>query len=575
MPYDILNQPAGSPDWMVYRSEPLVGGLNNRYQAQYIPTTAYSDGFNVDLDDVTRPSKRDGYSSAMGSAGLVTTNTRPSGLLYFNPSAAANRKIILPVNDHNKTYYATAIGGNWTEVFTAATASIDPTISETILYVVNDFVVMLRGAGANPVSINTSAVAVVGGGTALDPPASGVDGCSFQNRAFILVAGAPTRLYYSKLIPTGAGFNFGGVTASAQWDTLASPVAPNTMGSFQLSPERGGIPVACRPWNQTSILVWFDSCIEEVIPGTAYGTAFFDGATRKVIENNIGCCSAFGVVASGNEFFFPDQYAQIRSLQQTISGEQQGVVGKPLSEAVKGFIPDRVNMQQTAKIRSVIFRDKMYVAFPLDTSTEANGVAVYSLATRLWEGVWKLTNSVQRWMVSNLRGFGDELYFTDGNVATVPMPDSVEATKVYRMLDSSYGDNGQPFVFEYISAAYDFGCPELVKIPHLLELDVRGDGGLNVEVAAQLNEDGRWQGLTTTLVTPPTSTYWISYPMSYPLVNPGLAALARLRAHLEELDNSGRCRFLRFRVREQTLAKRCQIAGLRVLAEPQPYEMEN
>lgn len=560
MPYDQLN---AVPKFAVARSEPLAGGLVSRWQPQYVRLDAYTDGLNVDLDDITRPSRRDGYSSCMGTVGLSTVTARASGILYYNPSNQSNRKIIMPVDDHAKTYYATAIGGNWSEVLASTTISIDPNGSDTPMFVVNDFAIMVRQTG-EPVAIDSAGAAYIGPGNAWNPPDACVDGCAFLDRAYLLQRGAPNKAFYSSLLPTAAGFT-ASTTVNAQWSETS---LGDTNGYFPVAPQSGGLAMAIRPWNSTSLLVFLNTCIDEIIPGSVYGSAHGSGATRRLLETRVGCCSRDSVVPSGQEMFFADQYGQIRSLGQTVNAAQAGVLPKPLSEPISDYLPGRVNKQYLGKIRSVVFKERLFVAFPLDSSTEANALAVYSLANKLWEGVWQFTHAIGRFMVSDLRGFGDELYFVDGSTTTGPAG-GAEATKVMRLFDGEYEDDGEAIPFRYESPAMDFGVPELVKVPEMLEVEARADGGTTIQVSAQLDEDGIWQGVATQIVAA-GSGFWISYPMTYPLVMPQQAALTRIRSSLKDLRNSGRCRFFRFRVAESTAGKQMAIAGWRVVTRPQP-----
>jgi hypothetical protein len=544
---------------LVVIPEVYTDGMITRWQPQFLADTAYSFALNADLDDLTRPRRRDGYSkSGIGTGDLDNLTSRPSGGVYFNPSSVSSRKIFMAVNAHNAFYYATSLSGNWTNAQTGAAADIDPNSDDCVMFQVGDVVFALRGSG-EVASFNSSGVGLLSTGTGNSPPVNGVDGFSFLNRAWILASGDPPKLYYSILLPTAAGID-------TQWERT-TPSA--TSGFFSLAPEIGNRPVAARPWNNQSIVVWFEGSIEEVIPGSDFtaSSSFYTGAIRRVIEPKIGCCSRDGVVSSGQDFYFPDQFGQIRSLAQTVTADQAGVVSEPLSDRIKSEIPGRVNTTYLSKIRSVIFRDKLLVAYPRDGATEANAVAVFSLTHKIWTSIWVFPRPIGRWMVSNLAGIGDELYFFDGG--TTSNPTTAAATYLYRMFRSTYLDDTAAIPFTFDTKAFDFGRPDLNKHPHDLEVEIRADHGCSIEVFVQPDENGRWEELEESpVLSPSTGGTWISYTLTYPLVAP-VTALVRRTLPMSSDEKS---RFHRFRVYEDTGGKQVALTGLRFAAQPLAYQ---
>ena len=562
---DEMPKEAHGNQQLVTLSEAFMDGMITRWQAQFLADTAYSFALNANLDDITRPKRRDGFSkSGITTGDLDNLTSRPSGGLYFNPSSTGSRKIFLAVNAHNAFYYATSLSGAWTNAQTGAAADIDPASDDCVMFQVADVVFALRGT-SEVVAFNSSGVGLVSTGTGNSPPTSGVDGFSFLNRAWILTSGNPPKLYYSILLPTQAGID-------TQWERT-TPTA--TAGFFSLAPEVGAQPIAARPWNGQSVVVWFDSSVEEVIPGSDFTatSSFYTGAIRRVIEPKIGCCSRDSVVSSGQDFFFCDQYGQVRNLSQTVTADQAGVVAEPLSDRIKEEIPGRVNTTYLSKMRSIIFKDKLLVAYPRDGATEANAIAVFSLTHKIWTSIWLFPRPIARWMVCNIAGLGDELFFFDGG--TTSNPTTAAATYVYRMFRGTYLDDATAIPFEFETRAHDFGRSDLNKEPRFVEVDLRGDQGCSVVVSVQYDENGLYNELSSSpvLLTAGGGT-WIDYVpnMDYPLIAP-VTALARRTLQMTR-DNAtwGAARFHRFKVREATGGKSFALAGLRFAAQPKAYK---
>lgn len=553
--YDLLDRYATK--MLVWRSEPLAGGLYNDVRPQYIEERFYSDGLNVDLEDETEPSRRDGYIQTGNTLGDLSALTfRPSGGLDFNPSAGANRKIFMAVNGDNEIVWSPSLTGAWT----ATSPSVDPVIDECKMVQAGNMVFVLRGT-SEPVGIDDSGAATVGGGASDDAPDSGVDACYMFNRLWVLTRAAQTYLYYSALIPTAAG-----VDSGTEWAEGTS----TTAGRMVLTPESGNVPVGMTPWNQNSLIVLFSKCIEEVAidPADPYS-----GSVRRVIEPYFGCSSRDGLVPVGNELYFPDQFGQIRSLLQTVNAEQAGVAPDPLSRPISAIIPGRLTMSALSKIRGVVFKNRLFYAVPLDGLTEAFHVVVFSLARRRWEGLWKLDRAVRQWMVSNIRGFGDELYFFDGTVAGSPIAATAAATKFYRFFNGAYTDNGVTIPLSITSRAVDFGVPESNKHPEWVEFEYAAEAGCSIVAECQVDEDGIWQSLGDPKLVEGSGGSWITYPLTYPILPP-LTSLTRVLYHMPNLSNSGMGRFHRFRVTDVTSGKELALRAIRMGARVDNHEME-
>ncbi len=325
--------------------------------------------------------------------------------------------------------------------------------------------------------------------------------------------------------------------------------------------------MAARPWNNQSIVVWFDGSIEEVIPGSDFTatSSFYTGASRRVIEPKIGCCSRDSVISSGQDFFFCDQYGQVRNLSQTVTADQAGVVAEPLSDRIKTELPGRVNKTYLSKMRSIIFKDKLLVAYPRDGATEANAIAVYSLTHKHWQSIWVFPRPIARWMVCNIAGLGDQLFFFDGG--TTSNPTTAAATYLYRMFQETWTDDGSAVPFQFDSKAFDFSRPDLDKVPDFLEIEALAETGGSVQASAQYDENGRWLALEESPFELESGGSWITYTMTYPVTAP----LTTLHRKAMTMTSKPSARFHRFRIREETSGKKFALTGLRFAAKPQAY----
>ena len=553
MAYDLLNKVAGK--MLVWRSEPLRGGLLNDIRPQYLPEPFYSDGLNVDLDDETEPSRRDGYVVTGNTLGALSALTfRPSGGLDFYPSTGANRKVFMAVNGDNKIVYATSLTSAWVDTI----PTVDAVIDECKMIQAGNMVLVLRGSSA-PVGSDDTGAATVSGLAATDAPANGVDAVYLFNRIWLLVGSSQTYLYYSISVPTAAG-------VIGQW----AEGTATTGGRLVLAAEAGNVPVAMTPWNQQSLIVFFNRCIEEVAvdPGDPYS-----GSIRRIIEPYFGCSARDSVVSVGQELFFQDQFGQIRSLLQTVNAEQAGVSPDPLSRSISAIIPGRLTMSSLAKTRGVVFKNRLLFAVALDGLTEAFHVVVYNLAQKRWEGLWKLPRAVRQFMVSNIRGQGDELYYFDGTVAGSPLAATAAATKFYRFFNGAYTDDGAAIPWSFTTRALDGTVPESNKLPEWVEFEFDADAGATITAECQVDEDGTWQSLGDATEVFGSGGTWITYPLTYPILPP-LTSLTRALYHMPALENSGRGRFHRFRVGDGVAGKQVALRAVRYGFRVENFEME-
>lgn len=582
MAYGVLNIAAKGPDegttLAIFRSEPYTGGVVSRYSPQFIDDNQASRLVNVDLDDITRPKLRDGYLILGDStaemedginAGLLAK--RIAGFGYLQ-TATGTKLFFIAIDNgtSGRCYFRTnlAVGGSWSEALLSS-ASFYVNTADAIVFQANDGLVVIPDSATSPVVLNSSGVLFAGsGGTAnLNPPTGVVDGCYMLNRVWLFKQGTatlPPSLHYSKVLPAIDA------TWNAMFNQDGATVASSIAGRLQLSPNNGSGAVAVKPWNEASLICFFNNCIEEVL---VFPTSPQGGSERRVIESRWGCGSRGSVVTIGLNMYYLDQYGFYRALAQTVTGAQAGNADLPLSDPIGDELPGRLNKAYMSKVQAVAFKDKLYVAYPRDNATESRHVAVYSLARQRWEGYWRLNRPVGKWVVSGLRGQGDELWYSDASTNANISP------KLYRMFPGTYTDNGIGYFYRESSKALDFGQPECDKRVHAVQVEINGDPGATALVSVESDEDGVDQQFENELVVegpsgnsfPLTNADYTLSASSFPLMDPQPTVQEKKFRGSELGSEWGRGRTLRLTIRSTSSGKRFERMGWRIMAHVDAY----
>ena len=109
--------------------------------------------------------------------------------------------------------------------------------------------------------------------------------------------------------------------------------------------------------------------------------------SRVVVDKTIGCCSRRTVQTVGEDLFFCDQYGNVRSLNRTITDNNQGTKSLPVSAAVQTFI-DRINPNAFDTIVAASYDRYYVVSFPLDNAVTPSHTLVYDTINKAWYGPW-------------------------------------------------------------------------------------------------------------------------------------------------------------------------------------------
>lgn len=572
MPYNVQNDlfhaTKAAQSWLVERSVPVVGGLNNRFAPQMLQDGQLSGSINVDLSDPTRPASRDGYSTiASGQenidAGLL--DKRINGMGVLSPSGTADTSLVVTIPDagSGKTYRTTNTTGAWVEVATSAPASYDPGAASDVpmaqvndcLYILGSTPAAMDSAGLLTISTNTDDT--TGPDVLGSPPHNGVDICYAFNRAWILTttsAVGPPALNYSITLPTAAGLNASWARAEVYSDTTVA-------GRLLLSPNNSAVARGVLPWMGQSLIVFFDNSTEEVRLSSfgpsgepAYSDPF-TYAQRAVLEPRFGLIGRRAKAAMGQEIYFMDQYGSIRRLSRTVNDANAGVSPLPLSEQIAGELPGRLNLVHASKVIITIFRQRMFVDYPRDAATECSHRCIYNLAYGFWETVAAPRDPIGHVVVTDVRGAGangHEMFTSDGTSGA-----SAESL-VYRWYDGSYADNGAAIPYTETLRGFHFDRPESPKVFEDFELEAVATAGVEAHVDMQVDENGRWFRAAATWKAQVTPSSWPLTDSSFPLTDssfPLIDATPIVRRKVMSWEgfegvgeNGRRGRFARFRV---------------------------
>ena len=147
----------------------------------------------------------------------------------------------------------------------------------------------------------------------------------------------------------------------------------------------------------------------------------------------VGCVGKRAFAAHGNDVFFMAQDG-VRSVQRMQAAAAQWQLSAPISQPVQQYI-NRINKAAQSGIRASSYREFVFFAIPLDSSTVNNATLVYNTRLAAWLGCWTgWTPSA--WAKSRFNSvevfhFGD----TSGNVSY--WKDSADTNNASTYLDNN------------------------------------------------------------------------------------------------------------------------------------------
>lgn len=444
-----------------------MSGVVSRFDGRWTPEDSLLEGLNVDLDDPSRPCKRQGYTQLeAGTTGLLPA-TRLSGLGYLD--AGVGRRLLVAAQSESSgqiSYVRALSEPQWTPA-----ASFNVATDDCKMFQGNFLLWLLTGPSANMVVVGTDGVVTDCGNSNGAPPTGAVDGVSLFERIFLVDVDG---LYWSKIQVTVPDLE-----AETAFDRANLGNLTADKGFMRLAPPFGGQPKAMAVWNQRTLLVFYDTATLEIVVDAADPV----NSIVNVIEPRYGCSSRATVEVVGREVFFQDQYGDYRSLAQTITGAQQGVVAEPLSESIRPDVPGAFTPGQLAKSRSVLYRDRVYHMVATGTSEEAKTVWAFDLPRRHWYGPWELADGMSSMIISDIDG-------KEQRILAASASDTTPLT--YELFDGSYSDDGTAITYKETSRLIHGGSEEKNKQPRFVECFAKGGLDATVKVRLRTDENKVW-----------------------------------------------------------------------------------
>jgi len=270
-----------------------------------------------------------------------------------------------------------------------------------------------------------------------------------------------------------------------------------------------------QPFRNTNLVVFFADKIENLsVADTSLtiGTSAFTGWSRQVIDTRIGCAGHKCVVSTGEDLVFADQLGNIRSLNQTITDNQQGVKSLPISSLIQATI-DRINSAAIDKIAMEFYDRFVICGFPLDTATEVSHSYVYDVINRAWYGPWTGRFPAKSMTVATLTNPAAVAKYQNPSLY-LGSQNTTGPGLVYHAFDGTT-DCGEAILFQEITKRYHADQIEIDKFFRRFKDIYQATGSQEVKVEAR-KDGGDWKTLEGNVdLTGDTPSLPITFPFSF------------------------------------------------------------
>lgn len=246
--------------------------------------------------------------------------------------------------------------------------------------------------------------------------------------------------------------------------------------------------IAIREFRQNEVIVFLEDKIEELIVIDAgIAPANMTNWVRRTIDPLIGCGSRKSVATTGEDIFFVDQYANVRSIARTINDAAQGVKSLPISDPIQGFI-DRVNKPFLFNSVGWAWDRFYYIAFPLDDAYDASHVMRFDTTRGAWDGPWTFPRGIKDVTIGTL---------TDATASSSDKsPTIFIATnhggmgEVIRFKDGDETDSGTSIAYQSTSKRISYDVPDVKKSWRRLEIFAVGTDDIDLTISVNLDQTG-------------------------------------------------------------------------------------
>ena len=368
---------------------------------------------------------------------LVTINDL--GFSTTDPNGSA--KSITKTGDTTFTYSLTASGD---ETYTVSSSSV----------VTTDFTKVASGAYTQPVDLAATAFVItnglatvtvsntlsqgdivtlttVGGSTLEKGTEFTVSEATGSNFKFFVNSddvGSQTDVHFTKKISVGLGFSHMpappyavyhqrrlvmpfkfSVTGTDSFtsrgildeviasDILDTDTYDQIYAQYRFNAGEADFNVALHSFSEDNLMVFNRNSIHLIT-----NTTSLQGASTRLLTNEVGCVSRQSVQQVGNQVIFLSD----NGVYSTQFFDEYNLRGTetPLSEPINTTI-QRINKTYWQNSVAVYFDNRYFLAVPLDTSTKNNAIIIYNFLNKQWESIDQVNDS--DFHVSNLLVVGE------------------------------------------------------------------------------------------------------------------------------------------------------------------------
>ena len=310
---------------------------------------------------------------------------------------------------------------------------------------------------------------------ASDPPVGANILCWSGGRMFAAgfsgVSGAAVprdTIAYSNLLSFGNG----------QWNL--------TTRSFRVGDGDGDPIVAMYPMqdNVLAVLKANSIWLAHTDPATD-ATSWQASNVVETIGFGVGCVGKRALCGVGNDVFFM-AYDGVRSIQRMQAAAGQWQLSAPISQPVQQYI-EQINPAAQAGIVAMSYKEFVFFAVPLGTSTVNNATLVYNTRLNSWLGCWQ-NWTPSAWTMSRFNSV-PQLLFGDSNGYVNYWKDAASTTD-----PATYTDNGQNIATTIWTRSFQFLQAVNDKFPYNCTLRfTAGNASVSLTAVTDLAQTLSWQ----------------------------------------------------------------------------------
>lgn len=267
-----------------------------------------------------------------------------------------------------------------------------------------------------------------------------------------------------------------------------------------------------QPFRNQDLVIFMADRVEilEIIDAMSTVTGYTNW-TRGVIDANIGCAGHKAVASTGQDLLFADQYGNVRSINRTITDNQQGVKSRPISTGIQAYI-DRINPTAMDKVVAQFYDHYVIFGFPLDQATEVSHSFAWDTVNDAWYGPWTGLFPAKSMAVATMSS--TSAASKHQNPSLYLGAPTTTGGMVYHAFDGN-SDSGNPIISQETTRRYNGGGLEAPNFFRRLKDFYQATGSDQVTVEAR-KDGGAWTKLGTAVdLTGDVPELPLTFPFSF------------------------------------------------------------